>query len=128
MHFQVHEDLSNGGDDDIDSSGSGYGDDEDDIPTSNKDKSHIKTDQTTNTLHHSGDGSDHHDDTENTDYPEIHEDHTPLHPHKSDSDDDHELYFDNSTDTDKPFNPTTTDDEDSQLIFYLFIIFSFSLF
>lgn len=78
----------------------------------------IKPDQTSNT-HHSGDGSDRNVDSENAgeddeDYSENHEDHTPIH-----TDD---IYFatNSSTDTDKTIS-TTTDDEDSQLIFYLFL-------
>ena len=113
---QVHEDLRVE-DDDNDGSGSGFGDDEDD---DRRGGSHIiKPDQTLNT-HHSGDGSDHSVDNENTDdddgeeYPENHEDHTPIH-----TDD---IYFDNNKPTDKTISTPTTDDEDSQLIF-IFILF-----
>ena len=124
--FKVHDALENENDD-IDGSGSGYGgdDEDDDIPTSAKDKPHIKPDSPTNNLHHSGDGSDHRIDTDDDTDDKFHEDHTkPL--HNVDEDDDN-LYFDNnSTDTDKTVNPTTTDDEDSQLIYlYYLLLFAY---
>lgn len=88
-------------------------------------KPHLnKPDQTSNT-HHSGDGSDHRVDSESTDdedeeeYNENHEDHTPLN--------NQDIYFANSTDTEKPISPTTTDDEHSQLIF-LFYYFNFKFY
>lgn len=114
---KVHEDLRVE-DDDNDGSGSGFGDDEDD---ERRGPHIIKPDQTLNT-HHSGDGSDHNVDNENTDdddgeeYPENHEDHTPIH-----TDD---IYFDNNKPTDKTIStPTTDNDEDSQLILFLFYFF-----
>lgn len=131
--MQIHDALER--DNDEDSSGSGYGDgdDEDDIH-SNKDKdSRLIKEQTTNT-HHSGDGSDHRVDGENTDdddYIENHEDRAPL---PIDGEDDN-LYFDNtnnsniiSTSTDNKIASTTTDDEDSQFTFrLLFYSFKFIL-
>ncbi|CAG9799332.1 unnamed protein product [Chironomus riparius] len=110
---EVHDALENENDD-IDGSGSGYGgdDEDDDIPTSSKDKPHIKLDSPTNNLHHSGDGSDHHiDDTDDDTDDKFHEDHIkPIHNVEEDDDN---LYFENnSTDTEKTINPTTTDDEE----------------
>lgn len=125
--FKVHDALENENDD-IDGSGSGYGgdDEDDDIPTSSKDKPHIKLDSPTNTLHHSGDGSDHHiDDTDDDTDDKFHEDHVkPIHSVEEDEDN---LYFENnSTDTEKTINPTTTDDEESQLIFlYYLLLFAY---
>lgn len=125
--FKVQHALENEDDNDENESGSGgFGDDEDDIrkPMRNE-KTHLnKPDQTSN-VHHSGDGSDLKVDSESTgdddeDYTENHEDHTPLH-----TDD---IYFANTTDTEKPFSPTTTtDDEDSQLFYPHFIILLLSL-
>ncbi|CAH1711913.1 unnamed protein product [Chironomus riparius] len=56
---EVHDALENENDD-IDGSGSGYGgdDEDDDIPTSSKDKPHIKLDSPTNNLHHSVGGGE----------------------------------------------------------------------
>lgn len=103
---EVHDALENENDD-IDGSGSGYGDDEDDdIRTSAKDKPHIKLDSPTNTLHHSGDGSDR-IDNDNTDEDDDHIE--PLHVDKEDD----KFYFENSSpNLDQTINPTTTDDED----------------
>lgn len=131
--FQIHDALERENDD-IDSSGSGYGDgdDEDDIHSIKDKDSRVIKEQTTNT-HHSGDGSDHRVDSENTDdddYIENHEDRAPL---PIDGEDDN-LYFDNtnnsntiSTSTDNKIASTTTDDEDSQFKLYYFILLSLFL-
>lgn len=121
IFIQVQHALEN--EDDNDESGSGgFGDDEDDsrTPMRNEKPRLNKQDQSSNT-HHSGDGSDRNVDSESIDddeddYTESREDHTPLHKNVDD------MYFANSTDT---ISPTTTDDEDSQLIFFCyFIIFN----
>lgn len=117
--FQIHDALEHENDD-IDSSGSGYGDDEDDIHTSKDKESRLNKE----THHSSGDGSDHSVYRENTDFDtEIHEDKKQL-----PIDSDQGLYFEStsiSTSTDrKIFASTTEDDEDSQFKFYFILILS----
>lgn len=122
--FQIHDALENENDD-IDSSGSGYGpegDDEDDIHPGKDKDSRVNKEQTTNT-HHSGDGSDHRVDTETTDYDDEIENHRKRLPIEGE-----DIYFEKSNDsntistsTDNKIDSTTTDDEDSQFTFLLLL-------
>jgi hypothetical protein len=133
LFLQIHDALEHDNED-IDSSGSGYGDDEDDIHTNKEKESRVNKDQTSNT-HHSGDGSDGHVDSENNeddddDYIENHED--SREPLPIDGEEDDKFYFDNSstsppstTSTSSVDKITPTDDEDSQFTFLFRLLFYF---
>ena len=122
--LQIHDALERDNED-IDSSGSGYGgeDDEDEIRNSKDKESRVNKDQTSNT-HHSGDGSD------DEDYIENHEDERKPLPIEGEDDN---LYFENtsapSTSTSSNnniINPSIiTDDEDSQFTFFFLLIIYF---